>query len=51
MTEDRPVPKPSGTVNDITRVRRVMVARYRESQPSVNQPYQDTIPGPGSGDQ
>lgn len=52
MTElERPVPKPTGSVVDITRIRGVMTHRYRESQPQVNQPAQDTIPGAGSGDQ
>lgn len=52
MTEDeRPIPMPVGTVSDITRVRGVMTHRYRESQPQVNQPAQDTVPGEGSGDQ
>ena len=48
---ERPIPKPTGTVSDITRVRGVMSHRYRETQPQVNQPAQDTIPGAGSGDQ
>lgn len=48
---ERPLPLPVGTVTDITRVRGVMTHRYRESQPQVNQPAQDTIPGKGSGDQ
>jgi hypothetical protein len=51
MTDERPIPVPTGTVTDITRVRTVMTHRHRESQPQVNQPYQDTIPGTGSGDQ
>jgi len=42
---------PEGTVTDITCLRRVMAHRYRESQPQVNQPAQDTLPGEGSGDQ
>lgn len=41
---------PQGTVTDITRVRGVMVHRYRETQPQVNQPNEDTVPGEGSGD-
>lgn len=48
---ERPVIKPSGSVTDITRIRGVMAHRYRESQPQINQPAQDTIPGKGSGDQ
>ena len=51
MTEERPIPAPTGTVADITRVRKVMTHRHREAQPQVNQPYQDTLPGTGSGDQ
>lgn len=42
---------PDGTVTDITRVRRVMVHRYRETQPQVNQPNEDTLPGNGSGEE
>lgn len=49
--EERPIPVPTGTVSDITKVRSVMSHRHREQQPQVNQPYQDTIPGSGSGDQ
>lgn len=49
MTEQ--IPKPTGTVNDIKRVRTVMSSRHREEQPQLNQPEQDTIPGEGSGDQ
>jgi hypothetical protein len=45
------LPKPTGTVTDITSVRTVMSPRHREQQPQVNQPYLDTIPGAGSGDQ
>ena len=51
MTLERPIPKPTGTVADITRVRGVMTHRHREQQPEVNQPSRDTIPGAGSGDQ
>ena len=47
----RPVPKPSGNVISDTRIRRVTVDRYRETQAGLNQPAQDTIPGTGSGDQ
>ena len=47
----RPIPTPTGTVADITRVRSVMTRRHREQQPQVNQPSQDTLPGAGSGDQ
>jgi|694.fasta_scaffold50811_6 hypothetical protein len=49
--EPRPLPTPTGSVTDITRVRSVMSHRHREQQPQVNQPYQDTLPGAGSGDQ
>ena len=45
------LPKPEGTVEEITCLRRVMSHRHREPQPQVNQPYQDTVPGEGSGDQ
>lgn len=52
MTEvERAIPKPVGSTTDITKVRGVMAHRYREAQPQVNQPAQDTIPGEGSGDQ
>lgn len=49
--EERPVPKPTGTVTDATRVRRTMVPRHRETQPQLNQESLDTIPGTGSADQ
>ena len=49
--DERPLVKPTGTVNDITRVRSITSHRHREQQPQVNQPYLDTIPGTGSGDQ
>lgn len=50
---DRPIPKPQNgvTPTEFTRVRSVMTSRYREQQPMINQPAQDTIPGEGSGDQ
>lgn len=48
---ERSLALPEGSVSDITRVRGVMTHRYRETQPQVNQPAQDTIPGTGSGDQ
>lgn len=51
MTTERPIPKPTGTVADIIRVLGTMSHRFREQQPAINQPYQDTIPGAGSGDQ
>jgi len=43
--------KPSGSVKDITRIRRVFIGRFREQQPAVGQDLQDTVPGSGSGDQ
>lgn len=48
---ERPLPSPTGTITDIKRVRTSMAHRYRETQPQVNQPAQDTITGEGSGDQ
>jgi hypothetical protein len=48
---ERLLPTPTGTEDDITRVRTVMVHRFREQQPQVNQPSSDTVPGEGSGDQ
>lgn len=51
MTTERPIPKPEGTVDDITRIRASMSHRHREQQPEVNQPFRDTVPGVGSGDQ
>lgn len=45
------LPKPLGTVADITKVRRVTIGRFREQQPAMNQELQDTVPGSGSGDQ
>lgn len=48
---ERPIPKPSGNVTSDTRVRRITIDRYRETQPAMNQPLQDTVPGEGSGDQ
>ncbi len=51
MSTERPIPRPTGNVTDDTQVRQFMVPRQRETQPQINQPYQDTIPGKGSGDQ
>lgn len=51
MTTERPIPKPTGSVADITRVLGTMTHRHREQQPEVNQPTRDTVPGAGSGDQ
>ena len=48
---ERPIPKPTGTVQDATRVRRMMVSRQRESYPSINSPDQDTVPGADSADE
>lgn len=45
------IPKPTGNLTDATVVRTVMTPRHRDQQPQVNQPYLDTIPGTGSGDQ
>ena len=45
------LPKPSGSVADITRIRRVHIPRFREQQPAIGQDLQDTVPGTGSGDQ
>ena len=52
MTDfERPIPKPTGAVSDITRIRRVMSRRYRETQPQINEAAQDTLFGQGSGEQ
>ena len=52
MTEfERPIPTPTGTVADMTRIRRVMARRYRETQPQINEVAQDTLAGQGSGEQ
>ena len=48
---ERPLPTPTGTEDDIIRVRTIMAHRFREQQPQVNQPSSDTVPGEGSGDQ
>lgn len=48
MVEERPIPRPSGTITDITRIRRTMANRKRNEYPSVNFPEQDTIPGADS---
>lgn len=48
---ERPIPRPSGTVEDILLTKRTMVRRQRETQPSLNAPDQDTIPGPDSSDE
>lgn len=46
-----PLAKPSGSITDITRIRKTYVGRFREQQPAVGQNLQDTVPGSGSGDQ
>lgn len=52
MTEfERPIPTPTGTIADMTRIRRVMARRYRETQPQINEVAQDTLAGQGSGEQ
>lgn len=51
MSEEALLPTPSGTVADITRIRRVSIGRFREQQPAMGQELQDTVPGSGSGDQ
>lgn len=51
MSEVDYIPSPSGTVSDITKVRKVMAHRVREQQPQINEPSSDTVPGEGSGDQ
>jgi hypothetical protein len=48
---DRPIPTPSGTPTDIIKVFRIMANRRRETQPEVNQPFSDSVPSDGSGDQ
>ena len=48
---DRPIPKPTGAVDDILCLKRTMVKRHREQQPSINHPDQDTLPGPDSSDE
>lgn len=45
------LPTPSGSVQDITKVRRFTFPRFREQQPAIGQQLQDTVPGAGSGDQ
>lgn len=50
MALTRPIPKPSGTADDITRVRTHTVERFREMQPAINYPNYDTVPGADSKD-
>jgi hypothetical protein len=51
MTTERPIPRPTGTVEDILVLKRTTIHRYRESQPSINVPEQDTLPGLDSSDE
>lgn len=48
---DQIAPIDDGSVEQITRRRSFTVHRMRESQPVLNAPQQDTIPGTGSGDE
>lgn len=48
---DNGISPPAGSVADITKTRSVMSHRYREEHPQINQVFQDTLPGKGSGDQ
>lgn len=48
---DTPITAIPGPITDVKLVRRVTTHRLREDQPSLNAPEQDSIPGPGSGDQ
>lgn len=49
---DTPIePIEDGTSEQIILKRGFMVHRLRETQPAVNQPAQDSVPGAGSGDQ
>lgn len=51
MRDEELLPLPSGTAQDITKVRRFTLHRFREQQPAIGQQLQDTVPGSGSGDQ
>lgn len=51
MSEEPLLPTPSGSITDITRVRRASIGRFRDQQPAMGQEIQDTVPGSGSGDQ
>jgi hypothetical protein len=44
-------PKVGSSVEDITRIRRVHIPRFREQQPAIGQDLQKTVPNTGSGDQ
>jgi hypothetical protein len=46
--DERPIPKPTGTVTEITRIRSITSKRHREQQPDVNYPEKDTLPGKDS---
>jgi hypothetical protein len=48
---DRPLSAPTGSVQDISIIRRMMVKRHREQQPALNYPDQDTIDGADSSDE
>jgi len=48
---ERPIPRPTGTVEDMIAIKRTTVRRHREAQPSINFPEQDTLPGPDSSDE
>lgn len=51
MRDEELLPLPSGSVQDVTKVRRFTLQRFREQQPAIGQQLQDTVPGTGSGDQ
>ena len=51
MSLERPIPRPAGTVEDILAIKRTTVRRHRETQPSLNLPEEDTLPGPDSSDE
>ena len=36
--------RPEGTVQEVTKVTNIMTQRYRENQPAINKPSQDTVP-------
>lgn len=38
------LPIPAGNITDISVKATVMANRYRESQPAINKPSQDTLP-------
>lgn len=51
MALDRPIPRPTGTVEDMIALKRTTVRRHRETQPSLNLPEEDTLPGADSSDE